>query len=62
MTRYAQDTVLGFEEDFVDALSFLEPPAERLLEGAAQLSGDDRRDRVLAVPVPAAAASGSSAI
>ena len=37
VTRYAQDTVLGFEQDLVDALSFLEPPAARVLDGMAQL-------------------------
>jgi undecaprenyl-diphosphatase len=37
VTRYAQDAVLGFEQDLVSALSFLEPPAERVLDGAAQL-------------------------
>ena len=29
--------MLGFEQDVVAALGFLEPPAERVLEGAAQL-------------------------
>ncbi|HEY3671660.1 MAG TPA: lysylphosphatidylglycerol synthase transmembrane domain-containing protein [Acidimicrobiia bacterium] len=37
VTRYAQDAVLGFEQDVVSALSFLEPPAERVLDGVAQL-------------------------
>ncbi len=37
VTRYAQDAVLGFEQDLVSALSFLEPPAERVLDGIAQL-------------------------
>ena len=37
VTRYAQDAVLGFERDVVSALSFLEPPAERVLDGIAQL-------------------------
>jgi undecaprenyl-diphosphatase len=37
VARYAQDAVLGFERDFVSALGFLEPPAERVLEGVAQL-------------------------
>src|SRR3954447_20518793 len=31
VTRYAQDAVLGFERDVVSALSFLEPPAARVL-------------------------------
>jgi uncharacterized protein (TIRG00374 family) len=37
VTRYAQDSVLGFERDVVSALSFLEPPAARVLDGAAQI-------------------------
>jgi undecaprenyl-diphosphatase len=37
VTRYAQDAVLGFERDLVSALSFLEPPAERVLDGIAHL-------------------------
>ena len=37
VTRYAQDAVLGFEQDVVSALGFLEPPAERVLDGIAQL-------------------------
>src|SRR5262249_32133987 len=37
VTRYAQDAVLGFERDVVSALGFLEPPAERVLDGVAQL-------------------------
>ncbi len=37
VTRYAQDAVLGFERDVVSALSFLEPPAARVLDGVAQL-------------------------
>jgi undecaprenyl-diphosphatase len=37
VTRYAQDAVLGFERDVVSALSFLEPPAARVLDGAAQI-------------------------
>lgn len=37
VTRYAQDAVLGFEQDVVSALGFLEPPAERVLDGVAQL-------------------------
>jgi undecaprenyl-diphosphatase len=37
VTRYAQDAVLGFERDVVSALSFLEPPAARVLDGMAQL-------------------------
>jgi tRNA A-37 threonylcarbamoyl transferase component Bud32 len=37
VTRYAQDAVLGFEQDVVSALSFLEPPAERVLDGIAQI-------------------------
>jgi undecaprenyl-diphosphatase len=37
VTRYAQDAVLGFEQDVVSALSFLEPPAARVLDGVAQL-------------------------
>ena len=39
VTRYAEDAVLGFEEDFVAALSFLEPPAERILEGCRRAPG-----------------------
>ena len=37
VTRYAEDAVLGFEQDVVAALGFLEPPAERILEGVAEL-------------------------
>lgn len=37
VTRYAQDAVLGFERDVVSALSFLEAPAARVLDGVAQL-------------------------
>jgi undecaprenyl-diphosphatase len=37
LTRYAQDAVLGFEQDVVTALDFLEPPAARVLDGAAQI-------------------------
>jgi undecaprenyl-diphosphatase len=37
LTRYAQDSVLGFERDVVNALDFIEPPAARVLDGAAQL-------------------------
>ena len=37
VTRCAEDAVLGFEQDVVAALGFLEPPAERILEGVAEL-------------------------
>ena len=37
VTRWAQDSVLSFEADLVSLLNFLEPPAERVLEGVAQV-------------------------
>ena len=37
VTRWAKDAVLGFETDLVELLGFLEPPAERVLEGIAEI-------------------------
>ena len=37
ITRWAENAVLGLESDVLELLNFLEPPAERVLQGLAQV-------------------------
>jgi undecaprenyl-diphosphatase len=37
LTRWAQDSITGFEEDLIDILGFLSPTIERVVKGALEL-------------------------
>lgn len=51
LTRWAENAVLGLESDVLELLDFLEPPAERVLGGLAQILAVGVQIAVLLTPI-----------
>jgi undecaprenyl-diphosphatase len=51
LTRWAENAVLGLESDVLELLNFLDPPAERVLEGTAEVLAVIVQLGVLATPI-----------
>ena len=39
ITRWAQDSIVGFEEDLIELLGFVSPTIERVIKGVAEIVG-----------------------
>ncbi len=39
ITRWAQDSIVGFEQDLIELLGFVSPTMERVIKGAAEIAG-----------------------